>query len=57
LFRLANTLANETFVANITIAITTASGIILVNNEADGADGTRKLWRTKKITNQYTKMG
>lgn len=28
-----------------------------MNNEADGADGTRKLWRTKKVTNQDTKMG
>jgi len=49
---LANTLAKEIFVANITTAITIASGIMLPIKTKDGAVGTRSLAWSKKIEQQ-----
>jgi len=43
LFLVANVLAKETFVANMTTAITSASGTMLPISEKEGADGTRNL--------------
>lgn len=52
MFLFANVLAKETLVANITTAITRASGTMLPISLKDGADGTRNLhWKKLKKTN------
>jgi len=43
LFLAANVLAKETLVANMTTAITSASGTTLLISKKDGAHGTRSL--------------
>lgn len=53
MFLFANVLAKETLVANITTAITRASGTMLPISLKDGADGTRNLQKKTNNAGQF----